>query len=218
MTIRRQYSLPNCMLVLEGLSDDMAPVDATDARPILSIVVNVECMFVGINQKLQGGRVFLENLARAASAYAQECLSSVRHPQDIKEGDRIQLQKIQGTNLHLLTWQPEETNQQPVELELTTVQLFDLVEAVDQFVADSRTLPDFSLQLQPVSRRYRQPDEPIAQRAVPATLGVLGLAVTGFIAFLLPIPEVRKPEPVPQENPTQSVPNPQQSPPAGTSP
>jgi Domain of unknown function (DUF4335) len=218
MTIRRQYSLPNCMLVLDGLSDDMAPVDATDARPILSIVVNVECLFVGTNQKLQGGRVFLENLANAVSAYAQECLSGVRHPQDIKEGDRVQLQKIQGTNLHLLTWQPEETNQQPVELELTTVQLFDLVEAVDQFVADSRTLPDFSIQLQPVSRRYRQPDEPIAQRAVPVTLGALGLAVAGFIAYLIPTPPIPKPEPVPQTNPTQTVPNQQPSPPAGSPP
>ncbi|MBF2019198.1 MAG: DUF4335 domain-containing protein [Hydrococcus sp. C42_A2020_068] len=214
MTIRRQYSLPNCTLILEGLSNEAAPADATDARPMLSILVNAECQFVGINKKLHGGRTFLENLVKAVSAYAQECLSGVRHPQDSREnGDRIYLEKIEGTNLHRLTWQPaEDANEQPVEIELTTVQLFDLVEAVDQFAADTRTLPDISIELKPLSRRYRKPDEPIAQRAIPATLGVLGLALTGFIAFLLPIPEVRKPEPEPQTNPTQTTPNSQPSP------
>jgi hypothetical protein len=216
MTIQRQYSSPNCTLILEGLSNETAPTDATDARPMLSIVVNAECQFVGINKKLHGGLTFLENLVKAVSAYAQECLSGVRHPQeDGASGDRIHLEKIEGTNLHRLTWHPaEDANEQPAEIELTTVQLFDLVEAIDRFVADNRTLPDISFKLQPVSRRYRKPDQPFAQRAVPATLGVVGLALTGFIAFFLPIPEVRKPEPKPQTSPTETTPNTQQSPPA----
>jgi hypothetical protein len=214
MTIQRQYSSPNCSLILEGLSDEIAPSDTTDARPLLSILVNAECQFVGIDRKLHGGRVFLENLIKAVSAYAQECLSGVRHPQEREENsDRVCLEKIQGTNLHSLTWQPSaETNEQPVELELTTVQVFDLVEAVDRLVADSRTLPDLSLKLQPVSRRYRQSEEPLSQRAVPATMGAIGLALTGFIFFFLPIPEVRKPEPKPQTSPTETVPETQQSP------
>jgi hypothetical protein len=84
---------------------------------------------------------------------------------------------------------------------LTTVQLFDLVEAVDQFIADRHTLPDFSLTLQPLSRRYRQPDEPFVQRAVPATLGAISLAIFAAALYVLPIPEVRKPEPKPPNSP-----------------
>ncbi|NEQ26135.1 MAG: DUF4335 domain-containing protein, partial [Microcoleus sp. SIO2G3] len=45
MTIQRQYSLPNCKLVLEGLSDPAAPIDPI--RPLLSILVNAECHFSG---------------------------------------------------------------------------------------------------------------------------------------------------------------------------
>ena len=78
---------------------------------------------------------------------------------------------------------------------LTTVQLFDLVEAIDQFVADSVTLPNLTLQLKPLSRRYRPPDEPLAQRAVPATLGIASLVVMAFALFFIPSPEVREPEP-----------------------
>jgi hypothetical protein len=217
MTIRRQYSLPNCTLVLEGLSNEMAQSDPQTGRPLLSIVVNAECQFVGTNKKLHGGRVFLENLVKAVSAYAQECLSGVRHPQERQEGsDRVHLEKIQGTNLHRLTWQPpKEANEQPVEMELTSVQLFDLIESVDQFVADSRTLPDLSLKLQPVSRRYRQPDEPFAQRVIPATVGMMGLALTAFVFFLIPVPQVRQPqESKPQASPTETVPSTQQSSPA----
>ena len=78
MNIRRQYSLPNCTLVLEGLSDMNNPLDNN-----LSMVVNVECYFVTINQKLEGGRAFLESLVKAVSAYAQECLSGVHHPRAV---------------------------------------------------------------------------------------------------------------------------------------
>lgn len=209
MTIRRQYSLPNCTLILEGLSDDSAAIDPKDGRALLSILVNVECHFVGISHKIHGGRIFLENLVKAVSNYAQECLSGVHHPQEVKEeGDRVHLEKIGGTNLHRLSWQPApETNEQPIELELSTVQLFDLLEAVDQFVADSRTLPDLSLKLAPVPRRYRQPDEPLAQRVVPATLGVMSLAATAFLFFLIPVPEkVEKPASRLESSPTETIP------------
>ncbi|ACK68257.1 conserved hypothetical protein [Rippkaea orientalis PCC 8801] len=217
MSIRRQYSLPNCTLVLEGLSDSFGTNDATMGRPVLSILVNAECHFVGIPQKLQGGRTFVENLAKAVSAYAQEYLSGVPHPQEVvSEEDSIRLEKIPDTHLHRLTWQANpKTEQPPLELELTTVQLFDLVEGIDQFFADSQTLPDLTLQLRPLSRRYRVPDEPLVQRAVPATLGIVSLAIAGLALFFLPIPEVREPEPKPEVTPTQPVPNNTPVPPSG---
>ncbi|NEP01827.1 MAG: DUF4335 domain-containing protein [Symploca sp. SIO2E9] len=218
MTIRRQYSLPNCTLILEGLSDSVAAVGTTvDARPLMTILVNAECHFVGEAQPLSGGREFLESLLRAVSAYAQEFLSEIPHP--ISHGDQpalVKLQKVEGTNLHrlrLLNISEQESGTgkalpgtvviapgKTVQIDLTPVQLFDLVEAIDQFLADSRTLPDLGISLQPVSRRYRQADQPIVERAAPAALGMTGLAVAASALFLLPTPEVREPE-VPETEP-----------------
>jgi Domain of unknown function (DUF4335) len=208
MNIQRYYSLPNCTLILEGLSDSFTSAEAQDSRPLLSILVNAECRFVGIPQSLQGGRVFLENLVKAVSAYAQEYLSGIPHPVDTAaKEDRIRLEKIAGKHLHRLTWHPAQDDNTPVEITLTTVQLFDLVEGIDQFFADSRTLPDLTLQLQPSSRRYRPPDEPLAQRVVPATLGIVSLVLAAFALYFVPIPEIREPEPKLQSPPTQTTPN-----------
>ncbi len=220
MTIRRQYSLPNCTLVLEGLSDEAATADSMDERPLMSILVNSECHFVGSNQNLSGGRVFFENLVKAVSAYAQEFLSGLRHPIETEGGsDLVHLERVDKKNLHRLSWQPAADNQeQRVEIELTTVQLFDLVEAVDQFFADRRTLPDLSLELQPVSRRYRQVEEPLVQRATPAALGITSLAIAAIAFFFVPVPEVREPEPVQQSNPSETNPNTTESPVPGDSP
>jgi hypothetical protein len=93
-----------------------------------------------------------------------------------------------------------------------------LVEAVDQFIADSQTLPDFSVKLQPVPRRYRQPDEPLAQRAVPAAFGLLSLAIAGFAIYFLPLPNVRKPANKPVAPPTQTLPPGNTSPPPTATP
>ncbi|NEO32066.1 MAG: DUF4335 domain-containing protein [Symploca sp. SIO3C6] len=218
MTIRRQYSLPNCTLILEGLSDSVTAVGTPiDARPLMTILVNAECHFVGEAQPLSGGREFLESLLRAVSGYAQEFLSQI--PRPISDGDKpalVKLQKVEGANLHrlsLLNISEQESGagkssprtmviapEKTVQIDLTPVQLFDLVEAVDQFLADSRTLPDLGISLQPVSRRYRQADQPIVQRAAPAALGMTSLAVAASALFLLPTPEVREPG-VPETEP-----------------
>ncbi|BFM39696.1 DUF4335 domain-containing protein [Synechocystis sp. LKSZ1] len=212
MNIRRQYNLPNCTLVLEGLSDGSDP---QSLRPPLSIVVNVQCQFVGINQTLEGGRSFLESLAQVVSHYAQTCLSGIPHSPPPKTNDEYcELTPLPDPSLHRLTWHPaSELHQAPVSIDLSTVQLFDLVEAVDQFIADSQTLPDFSLKLAPASRRFRPPDEPLAQRLVPATIGFIGLAVAAVGVYLLPIPEVKKPEPKPAASPTRTIPTAPTSPP-----
>lgn len=215
MDVRRQYSLPNCTLVLEGSSDEHNNPDSVDGRPLLSTLTRVSCYFAGVEMPLQGKRAFLENLVAVVSAYAQECLSGVHHPLHVaKDQERIVFEKI-NPSLHLLRWYPPaDISPDPLELELTTVQLFDLVEAVDQLIADTRTLPDLFLQLQPVSRRHRQSDEPFIQRLVPLTVGVSSLALATLICFLLPIPEVRKPEANTTGNPTQTLPTSQGNPPS----
>ncbi len=212
MTIRRPYSLPNCTLILEGLSDGSAPTgNQVDPRPLMTMLVHAECHFAGSNQRLSGGREFLESLVKSVSRYAQEFLSHVHHPKLPDEPPAIvQLQKVQEKNLHRLTLLPtaepvptgggmataasHAMNEagKLIQIDLTTVQLFDLVEAIDQFLADRRTLPDLSVSLQPISRRYRKAEQPMAQRAAPAALGVTSLALAAIAFFMVPIPEVRE--------------------------
>ncbi len=207
MNIQRKYSLPNCTLLLEGLSNSSSPSDGVDPRPVLSILVNAQCQFMGIEQRLQGGRDLLENLAKTVSEYAQGYLSGIPHPVygQAKE-DKISLESVPEAHLHRLTWYPGTQSEKPIEILLTTIQLFDLVESIDQFFADSRTLPDLTLQLQPVSRRYRPPDEPLAQRAIPATLGIASLVVAAFALFFIPSPEITEPEPQLSSPPTETTP------------
>ena len=210
MTIQRQYSLPNCQLVIDGLSQDAADVTG---RPPMSVVTHVECRVAGHDRPLLGGKELLESLVKAVSAYAQEYLSGIPHPaarlkhRGIPE--LVQLQRI-DTNLHRLTVQSQVDNptgkdqaklyQMPTtpaaQLDLTTVQLFDMVEAVDQFFADAQTLPELSLNLTPLSKRFAAAQEPIAKRALPAALGLSGLTVAAIALFYVPNPPNRRPQPI----------------------
>ncbi len=201
MTIQRKYSLPSCVLVVEGLND-MATI--TDGRPVLSMLVNVECHFPNSGQPpLSGGREFLESLVKSASIYTQEFLSKIPYRQAQDRGEElVQLQKL-GDRRHQLivrSTPPTESAVEPVKIDLTTVQLFDLVEAVDQLLADSRTLPDLSLKISPISKRYVNSRQQMAKQAVPAALGVSSLAIATIAFFFVPIPEIQPPKPVPQSN------------------
>ncbi len=211
MTIRRQYSLPNCTLVLEGLSDGSA-TSQLDIRPVLSILMSAECYVMGIREPLTGGREFFESLVRAVSSYAQEFMSGVHYPDRYGPNlGMVQLHRIDG-NSHRLTVLPASTGsgteiaektELSAEVDLTTVQLFDLVEAIDQFFADTQTLPELSLQLTPISKRYIKSAEPLAKRSLPAAVGVSSLALAAMAFFLVPVPEVQRPrDPVPQPNRT----------------
>lgn len=210
MTIRRQYSLPNCTLVLEGLSDGSA-ASQLDMRPVLSILMSAECYVSGLAEPLTGGREFFESLVRAVSSYAQEFMSGVHYPDRYGPNlGMVQLHKMDG-NSHRLTVLPASTGsateiaektELSAEIDLTTVQLFDLVEAIDQFFADTQTLPELSLQLTPISKRYIKSAEPLAKRSLPAVVGVSSLALAAMAFFLVPVPEVQRPrDPVPQPNP-----------------
>ncbi|MBV5259719.1 DUF4335 domain-containing protein [Synechococcus moorigangaii CMS01] len=187
MNIRRQYNLPNCTLTLEGFDDGSGKLLET-----LTILSNVECHFTTSKQVLSGGKIFFDHLVQAVSEYAQGVLSGLHHPTDILRPDgQVNLEPVPAQHTHRLSWQ--QTDQAPGEqttsIELTTAELFDLTEAIDQFLADGLTLPDFVLPLTPLSRRHCVPEESFADRAVPPLVGVSGLALTAFALFFAPVPE-----------------------------
>ncbi len=204
MNIQRKYSLPNCTLLLEGLSDASRAAHFQELRPELSILVNAECYLSSYKQPIVGGREFFESLVRAVSAYAQEFLSNVPNPQaHNRDSELVELQKIDIDRHRLIVHsegEPEgfdanpNRSKEPIQVDLNTVQLFDLVEAVDQFFADSQTLPELSLELQPVARRSSLASQTVLKQAVPASIGVSSLAVAAVALSLIPSPQVRPPE------------------------
>ncbi|MCC5650727.1 DUF4335 domain-containing protein [Nostoc sp. XA013] len=217
MNIQRKYSLPNCTLLLEGLSDVTRAAQFQEMRPELSILVNAECYLSGYNQPITGGREFFESLVRAVSGYAQEFLSSVPNPQaHNQESELVEFQKV-DSNRHRLIIHSEGTpegfdhsnnsKRPPIEIDLNTVQLFDLVEAVDQFFADTQTLPELSLELQPVTRRYGGASQALIRQAVPAAVGVSSLAVAAIAFNLIPPPQMRPPQPTPDEQTSSKINN-----------
>jgi len=218
MNIQRKYSLPNCTLLLEGLSDVTRAAHFQELRPELSILVNAECYLSGYNQPLTGGREFFESLVRAVSGYAQEFLSNVPNPQAHNhESELVEFQKIESNRHRLIVHsegapegfesQPSHAKRPPIEIDLSTVQLFDLVEAVDQFFADSQTLPELSLELQPVTRRYGGASQALIKQAVPAAVGVSSLAVAAIAFNLIPPPQIRPPQPQPDGQTTSTTKN-----------
>ncbi len=211
MVMQRKYSLPNCTLVLEGLSPMTESGISSETSSIVSMLVNAECNIQGHPRTLSGGREFFESLVTAVSQYAQSRLNGISLPKpDPNRAELVRITPIEH-NLHRMT--VTETPESPgadgvtsAQLDLTTVQLFDLMEAVDRFLMDSSTLPDWSLQLQPISRRLANTGEPLTKRAAPAAIGVSSLAIAALTLFYLPIPEIRRPEePTPQNTDAESV-------------
>jgi hypothetical protein len=215
--MQKQYTRPYCALILDGFdenseitADNQDNTDNTNVQESrISIITSAECHFVASNQRLSGGRAFIENLASAVSSYAQELLSGLSHPQN-NQTDYPQIQITQATSSgrHHLTLESDPKIDQPKqEIALKTVELFDLVEVIDRFYADTTTLPDVSLKLEVVGKRFRQPEEPLAQRVIPLVTGTVGLAIAAGIFFVLPLPEVRQLEPNSETVPTQPIPN-----------
>lgn len=205
MSIERQYRLPNCTLTLWGWSD--ANEGSSLDFQSLSMLTNAECQIAGV--KLTGGKEFFESLVWAVSTYAQQVLSGVAYPQDHLPGPKwIHLEKLNG-HYHRLCLDhhspdPAATAPNPTEVKLSDVQLFDLVEAVDQFFADTQTLPSLSLSLAPTPKRYVQSTIPVSQRAAPAALGVVGLAVAAGLFLIMPVPTVNRPNQLEEVKPSSS--------------
>lgn len=211
MNIKRQYILPNCNLILEGLEDsDPENADILDGQLPMTTLMNAECHFLNSNQKLSGGLIFLENLSHGVSDYAQGFLSGLSHPtSNRQEYPQVTIENI-ADHLHRLTLVTEvNTAEAKTQVDLTTVELFDLVDAIDQFMSDRTTLPSMTLDLKPVSRRYRQPEQPLVERITPVILGFASLALAAGTLFVIPPPEVRPPEsdPVNQTIENNNLPN-----------
>ena len=197
MTVQRQYSLPNCVLILEGFNTD----GEGSARPLLSVLTSFECHFANEAKIIKGGKELLQALAEQVHQQAQAILSGVSAisspSTQAKEG--LQLQALDSGLYSLKIESPA------LDIELSTVQLFDLVEAIDQLMDDSQTLPDLTLPLKPLSRRQVK-SEGTGQKILPLILGVASLAIAGAVAYVIPVPEITKPKPPETESiDTQSV-------------
>ena len=193
MTIKRMYSLPYCTITLQGLSNDVdSSGKSLEAFPVMSILLNAECYFAHCDQSMSGGKQFLESLVRSVSHYAQEFLSPITYPRSQKlVKSEVELSKLPPQDLHRLTL-AAATEEDPtvgkMHIDLTTVQLFDLVEAVDQFLVDNYTLPDVIVPLEPLPRRLWHPEEPLAKRSIPVLLGISSLSLAAIAFFLIPAP------------------------------
>ena len=77
MNIRRQYSLPNCILILEGLD---TTGESGAARPCLSVLLQVKCQFPMAGKTFECDREFFETFAQTVSLYGQQVISGVRSP------------------------------------------------------------------------------------------------------------------------------------------
>jgi hypothetical protein len=188
MTAQRQYILPNCNLIVEGLVTG----EESDPTSPLTVVLNSECSFPGTSNRLSGGREFLNALVKTVSDYAQSLLSGVPYPlATAPTADQpVVLQPTEDHRHQLVATLTDNTGAETQQtIALNAVQLFDLVEAVDQLLADTFTLPDMALQVTPLNRRHARPTEPAAQRLIPAAVGVSTLAAASVLLFMLPVPE-----------------------------
>ncbi|WP_346289997.1 DUF4335 domain-containing protein [Sphaerothrix gracilis] len=198
MTIQRQYTLPNCNLILEGLSTQTGG----DFAETMDVLVSAECHLGNSAQVLKGDRAFFQSLVSSVNQYGQELLSGLPHRAAANgTAPAVTLQQGEGPYHHLFVRSPEDSSAAEVagsggatEIKLTTVQLFDLIEAIDQFLADSQTLPEVGLSIPSLPRRYAKADKPVTQRALPAALGASTLAAAAVALFFIPVPDFAPPE------------------------
>ncbi|QFZ92400.2 DUF4335 domain-containing protein [Synechococcus elongatus] len=208
MQLQRLYQLPNCSLLVQGLSDA-----SLGNSQCLTIVTRVECGFPGLQPALRGGKDFLVQLTAVVSAYAQGMISGLPRPQSAISRELVQLRSLARDRHQLISTE----NGGQVVLELNSLQLFDLLDAIDQLVADPLALPDLQVSFAPLPRRHVPPLVPLPQRAAAPAMGLAGLAIAAAAFFALPIPEIKPPkENLPQTEQTAETPN--NNPPATTTP
>jgi Domain of unknown function (DUF4335) len=201
MSINRQFSLPNCVLILEGLSN--APEGTAGSRPELSVLTRFECYFAREKQALVGGLDLLEGLIAATNDCVQAWISGIPSAPHKRADGALRLE-IKPANGGFEMTVPEDLLSQGVtdpakdpeksalQLRLSTVQLFDLMEAIDQLAADRQTLPN--LQVAPRSRSKKETlsGSLLIEQSAPVAIGMASVAVAAAALFFMPIPKVPK--------------------------
>jgi len=204
-TVLREYRLPHCTLILEGFT--------TQTGGPMAVLIQMDCYLPGLEQPMRGGSELLEQLSRTVSEYVQNFLS-YREPIPVHPTGPVALEPL-SQHQHRLRVHPEllPDTREPVQLDLTTIQLFDLLEACDQGMSDPQTLPDWTLDLVPRIPRSLK----ISQQTLPAGVGLATLATAALALALLPTPKIEPPrelretatqtsgEPTPTASPSPAV-------------
>ncbi|MEY2976182.1 MAG: hypothetical protein RLZZ435_319 [Cyanobacteriota bacterium] len=194
MQLQRRYNLPNCTLLVDGLADTTGEIGYSQR---LGVLMNLDCYLSGESDPLSGGIDFLTSLMAAVSHYAQQCLSGVPHPQCQAGASPVQIRVLAPDQHELQVYDIPPQAPNPTEpsrrITLNTVQFFDLVEALDQLLADPLTLPQLTLPLNPLSRGDVAEHQPLIQRTAAPTLGIASLATAAALFFFAPVPEIQRP-------------------------
>jgi Domain of unknown function (DUF4335) len=182
MTIQRTYNLPNCTLLIEGISPGSSGT--------LSILTNFECRFQHTQSVIAGGRKLLDALVESVGQYVQDLSGGNAVAIDVAP---VRLEPI-NAYAHQLHIEPSDDGDsvplaQPLAIRLNTIQLFDLMEGIDQLCLDRQTLPDLKL-VTNTSELVIQ--SKAKERIVPAVMGIAGFAIAASAMFLIPAP---KPQP-----------------------
>ncbi|WP_299404407.1 DUF4335 domain-containing protein [Acaryochloris sp. IP29b_bin.148] len=207
MTIQRQFILPNCTFSLEGISNSVS--DATLGGS-LDVLLRLECQFGDLTQPLTGGLDLLNSLIQATNQCTQSWMSGVPHRRLTKlnqDQSAVHLLPKTGDGFELtipqaLLNEPPSGAADPIRVNLNTIQLFDLVEALDQLLADQQTLPNLSLAVRPLSRSEAASGQAL-QKSTPAILGAASIAIAAAGFYFLPVPKA-SPPPKDQPQPTST--------------
>ncbi|MDG2990692.1 DUF4335 domain-containing protein [Candidatus Synechococcus calcipolaris G9] len=199
MLVQRQYSLPNCILVIEGLSNP-----TNTLSPVLDVVTVCECQLLGQKSVLRGGREFLDALVEQLPPMVQTWMSGVRLRRSLVKSEHLIHLEEQESHQFLLTIPAalltqtdlahvtkEHPDSKMVQVSLSWLQLFDLLEALDQLCCDSQTLPSLGTQLSSLPRRAIAPQVPLGKQLTPVALGAASLAIMAAVFYHMPVPERR---------------------------
>jgi hypothetical protein len=201
--LQRTYSLPSCTLLIEGISI---------SGDVLSILTSFGCRFNHHPEPIVGGLELLTALVKVVGAYTQALKTNTALT--IPEA-RVSL-KPESQYLHLLSISINESdanNPKEMQVHLSTIQLFDLMEGLDRLCCDPTTLPEIKLVKEIADYRSQSG---LTNQALPAIAGVISLAIAATVLYFIPIP---KPQPKPAQTvPTQTQPLPKDSTPPTVSP
>lgn len=172
--LQKIYSVPNCLLLVEGLS--------TTEDQTLNLLTRFSCQVGG--KEIHGGKELLCHLIKGISYACQSLMAG--------EGAEYDQEPVTiGTNgfHYQLTLAGEDGK---VEVKLDRVQLFDLMEALDQLCLDQQTLPDVGLLFPELS-----PPISALNPLVPAVVGISSVVAVALALWFVPIPD-RKPKEITQ--------------------